>query len=84
MLTNALRCGELPDGTLDPEDLAARIEAKLFEIHRGTVGKYPSTLRSRVFNLRDKKNQALRENVLTGTIAPEKFAVMTTEVGSKF
>jgi transcription elongation factor S-II len=79
MLSKALRSGELPDGTLDPEDIAGRIEAKLFDVHRGTTGKYPAALRSRVFNLRDKKNQALRENVLTGTVAPEKFAVMTSE-----
>ena len=79
MLVNALRCGEMPGGTLDPDDLAKRIEKSLHEHHRGTGDKYKAALRSRVFNLRDMKNQALRENVLTGAVTPEHFAVMTTE-----
>jgi transcription elongation factor S-II len=66
-------------GTLDPEELAKRIENRLFEFHRGTTDKYKAALRSRVFNLRDKKNHALRENVLTGAVSAEKFATMTTE-----
>jgi len=36
-------------------------------------------VRSRIFNLKDKKNPALRENVLFGVIEPEKFATMTSE-----
>lgn len=36
-------------------------------------------IRSRVFNLKDKKNRELRENVLCGTIAPDKIATMTSE-----
>ncbi|KHN73247.1 Putative transcription elongation factor S-II [Toxocara canis] len=79
MIINALKSRELPDGTLDPEDLAIRIEKKLYEVHRGTGDKYKSAVRSRVFNLRDKKNGALRENVLTGVVTPEKFALMTSE-----
>lgn len=79
MLVNALRIRELPDGTHDPDELASRIEAKMFETYNGVTEKYKSALRSRVFNLRDKKNLALRENVLTGAIKPEKFAVMTAD-----
>ncbi|KAF7638131.1 hypothetical protein Mgra_00002359 [Meloidogyne graminicola] len=79
MLMNALKSGTLPDGTLDPEDLSKRIEKRLFDFHSGAGDKYKSALRSRVFNLRDKKNQALRENVLTGAVSAEKFATMTTE-----
>jgi len=78
-ITNALRCGELPDGTLDPEELAAGIEAALFDINGGATDKYKSSLRSRVFNLRDKKNPALRENVLTGVVTPDRFARMTSD-----
>jgi len=78
-ITNALRCGELPDGTLDPEELAAGIEAALFDIYGGATDKYKSSLRSRVFNLRDKKNPALRENVLTGVVTPDRFARMTSD-----
>lgn len=79
MIRNALTFGELPQGTLSPNDLAEKIEYKLYEVHRDTNEKYKSALRSRVFNLRDKKNLALRENVLTGAIPTEKFAVMTAE-----
>ena len=44
MLTSAFRMGELPDGTaLPPEDLAARIEGKLLEVHGGTGDKYKGT-----------------------------------------
>jgi transcription elongation factor S-II len=32
-----------------------------------------------VFNLKDKKNPELRENVLCGVIAPEKIATMSSE-----
>uniref|UniRef100_A0A1I7YHP2 Transcription elongation factor n=1 Tax=Steinernema glaseri TaxID=37863 RepID=A0A1I7YHP2_9BILA len=78
MIVNALRSGELPDGTLDPDDLAVQIEGALYELHNGN-DKYKSALRSRIFNLRDKKNLALRENVLTGVVTPEKFARMTSE-----
>ncbi|KAK0425475.1 hypothetical protein QR680_009224 [Steinernema hermaphroditum] len=78
MVSSALRSGELPDGTLDPDDLAVQIEGALYELHRGN-DKYKSALRSRVFNLRDKKNPALRENVLTGVVSPSKFAKMTSE-----
>uniref|UniRef100_A0A183EUS5 TFIIS central domain-containing protein n=1 Tax=Gongylonema pulchrum TaxID=637853 RepID=A0A183EUS5_9BILA len=72
MILDALLSRELPVGTLDPEDLAIRTEQKLFEVHRGTTDKYKSALRSRVFNLRDKKNLTLRENVLIGAVSPEK------------
>lgn len=45
------------------------------QVHKGNMDRYRNSLRSRVFNLRDKKNQALRENVLTGVVSPDKFAV---------
>jgi transcription elongation factor S-II len=38
-----------------------------------------AAIRSRVFNLRDKKNTALRENVLTGEVRTRRFATMTAE-----
>ncbi|KAM3721000.1 putative transcription elongation factor S-II [Dirofilaria immitis] len=79
MILDALLSKELPNGTLDPEELAIRTERKLFEVHRGTSEKYKAALRSRVFNLRDKKNLALRENLLIGAVTPEKFAVMTAD-----
>lgn len=79
MILNALKSRDLPEGTLDPEDIAISIEKHLFEVHRGTTDKYKSAVRSRVFNLRDKNNPALRENVLTGVVTAERFATMTSE-----
>ncbi|CAP23413.2 Protein CBG03263 [Caenorhabditis briggsae] len=79
LLLSALRYGELPDGTLDPEELAVQIEEKLYSVHRDTNKNYSAAVRSRIFNLRDKKNLALRENVLTGVVRAEKFATMTSE-----
>ncbi|EYC36017.1 hypothetical protein Y032_0946g3160 [Ancylostoma ceylanicum] len=61
------------------KNLVDKREDKKEKVHKGTGDKYKAALRSRVFNLRDKKNPALRENVLTGVVKPEKFAVMTSE-----
>ena len=72
--------GELPEGTLrDPEEFATEIEAALFALHKGTGPRYSAAVRSRVFNLRDKKNPALRDNVLTGVISAERLAGMRSE-----
>jgi len=79
LITSALRMTEMPDGTLDPEELARRIEDKIHDHFKGTGDKYRAAVRSRVFNLRDKKNHALRENVLTGAIVAEQFALMSAE-----
>ena len=81
MLTNALRGdGEMPDGVFKPvEEIGELIEDAIFDKVGNTGMKYKNQLRSRVFNLKDKKNPALRENVLCGTILPEKFANMTAE-----
>lgn len=81
MLANALRGeGELPEGSdQSPEDLAEVIEDTIFNKFKQTNPKYKNQVRSRVFNLRDKKNPALREAVMVGMIAPEKLAVMTSE-----
>ena len=68
------------DGVVSsPEELAEIIEDKIFEKNKQTNPKYKAQVRSRVFNLKDKKNPSLRENVLCGTIKPEKLAVMTSE-----
>ena len=62
-----------------PEELAEVVEDKIFEKNKQTNPKYKAQVRSRVFNLKDKKNPSLRENVLCGVIKPEKLAVMTSE-----
>lgn len=82
MLANALRGDGLDsvDGIVStPEELAEIVEDKIFEKNKQTNPKYKAQVRSRVFNLKDKKNPSLRENVLCGVIKPEKLAVMTSE-----
>jgi len=83
LLTTALRGdlnSELPEGTIKPcEDLAELIEETIFKNNKSTTPKYKNQVRSRVFNLKDKKNPSLRENVLCGVISPEQLAVMTAE-----
>lgn len=71
---------ELPEGTVNtPEELAELIEDTIYKNKKGTTSQYKNQVRSRVFNLKDKKNPSLRENVLCGVIPPEKLAVMTSE-----
>jgi len=81
LLATALRGeGELPEGTVKtPEELAELIEETIFINHKSTNPKYKNAVRSRVFNLKDKKNPELRENVLCGVISPERLAVMKSD-----
>ena len=46
--------------------------------------KYRNRVKSRVMNLRDKNNPALKQNVLAGSITPRRFAIMKPEVLSCF
>ena len=52
----------------------------IFEEFKNTDYKYKNRIRSRVANLKDSKNPALKENVLRGLIPPESIAKMTAEV----
>jgi len=82
MLANALRGDGLDgvDGIVStPEELAEIVEDKIFEKNKQTNPKYKAQVRSRLFNLKDKKNPSLRENVLCGVIKPEKLATMSSE-----
>ena len=54
------------------------MEETIFATYKSTNPKYKNCVRSRVFNLKDKKNPSLRENVLCGVILPAKLAVMNS------
>ena len=56
--------------------MAELIEESIFLNYKSTSPRYKNTIRSRVLNLKDKKNPELRENVLCGVITPERIAVM--------
>ncbi|XP_037798623.1 transcription elongation factor S-II-like [Penaeus monodon] len=80
MLTNALKCSELPDGIVDtPESLGEQIEEAIYQEYRNTDAAYKNRLRSRVYNLKDSKNPQLRENVLRGVISPKRLATMSSD-----
>ena len=61
------------------EHLATDLEEAIFGQFKQTNPKYKNQVRSRVFNLKDKKNQGLREGLLLGSILPARLAVMTSE-----
>lgn len=63
----------------DIDELAALIEDNIFLIFGDTGTKYKDRIRSRVFNLKDKKNPDLKAKVIRGDISPETLATMTPE-----
>lgn len=80
MLAAALKTDtEMEDDFQNPDELGAKIEDSIFVEFGDTNMKYKNRIRSRVANLKDQKNPALRQNVLKGIIAPEKIAVMTAD-----
>lgn len=60
--------------------IAGMLEEAIYDEFKNTDNKYKNKIRSRVANLRDKKNPELRENVLLGNITPERLAKMQPEV----
>lgn len=80
LLLVAIKGEELPAG-YDPakcEDLATSLEEAIFNHFKSTNPKYKNQVRSRVFNLKDKKNNVLRDGLLIGSITCERLAVMTS------
>lgn len=71
---------DVPEGSGTPEIIAGCIEEEIHTEFKNTDTKYKNKIRSRVANLRDKKNPALRENVLLGSITPQRLVKMTPEV----
>ena len=54
-------------------------------VHRNVGGvnnEYKAKIRSLFVNLKDKSNPSLRVSIVEGALSPEKFASMTSQVGS--
>eukprot|EP00088_Acartia_fossae_P007932 TRINITY_DN13733_c0_g1_i1.p1 TRINITY_DN13733_c0_g1~~TRINITY_DN13733_c0_g1_i1.p1 ORF type:complete len:295 (-),score=124.18 TRINITY_DN13733_c0_g1_i1:861-1709(-) len=82
LLLNAIKGeGTLPEGCSDEkcQDIATNLEAAIFAQYKQTSPKYKNQVRSRVFNLKDKKNPMLRMNLLCGILSAERLAKMTSE-----
>jgi len=73
--------GVMPEGVDEDRcgDLATSLESEIFDQFKQTSQKYKNQVRSRVFNLKDKKNPALRQNLLLGLVTAERLAKMTSE-----
>ncbi|KAJ2836914.1 transcription elongation factor TFIIS [Coemansia sp. 'formosensis'] len=70
------------DSNADSELLAKRasaIERVEFEKTASTTTAYRARIRSLCLNLRDKKNPALRSNLVEGDLTVERFCSMTSE-----
>ena len=68
----------------NPAYIAAEIEEATFQMFKETNSKYKNRIKSRVMNLRDKRNAALKTMIVEGDIPPERFANMTAEVSIYF
>ncbi|CAL5053564.1 unnamed protein product [Urochloa decumbens] len=76
--------GEQKDIIQKGQSLALGIEEELFKLFGGVNKKYKEKGRSLLFNLKDKSNPVLREQVLSGEITPKCLCSMTTdELASK-
>jgi len=80
LLLGAIKGDELPEGIEMQrcEDMATELEEAIYKEFKSTNPKYKNQVRSRVFNLKDKKNSGLRESLLLGSITPERLAKMSS------
>jgi len=77
MIASSLKCEQRPD--FDPTNVAAHIESAIYDLFCDTGPKYKNRIKSRVLNLRDKRNVQLRISIIDGEISADKFANMTAE-----
>ena len=68
----------------NPAYIAAEIEEATFEMFNETNSKYKNRIKSRVMNLRDKRNVALKTMIVQGEISPQRFAKMTADVSENY
>jgi len=59
--------------------ISRAVEKSVLELMGGTTAEYKSKIRSLFVNLKDKANPALRASIVDGSLAPEKFARMTSQ-----
>lgn len=78
MLAAALKTDD-PEMCASVEELAEELEEAIYMEFKNTDMRYKNRIRSRVANLKDAKNPALRTNFLGGAITAQKLAKMAPE-----
>lgn len=78
MLAAALKTDD-PEACASADELAEELEEAIYSEFKNTDMRYKNRIRSRVANLKDTKNPALRNNFLAGAITAQKLAKMTPE-----
>lgn len=61
---------------------ARGVEAAVYKRMGGTTAEYKSKIRSLFVNLKDKANPSLRASIVDGSLSPEKFTKMSSQVGT--
>ncbi|XP_031629079.1 transcription elongation factor S-II [Contarinia nasturtii] len=80
MLANAIKVdGPTPEGCPTAEELAEELEDCIYAEFNNTESRYKNRVRSRMANLKDVKNPALRTNFINGALTAQKLAKMTPE-----
>jgi len=79
MIANSLECEQRPEYDPATTSIGIEVEGCIYDIFEETGPKYKNRVKSRVMNLRDKRNIQLRISIIDGEIAAEKFAKMTAE-----
>ncbi|VVC90349.1 transcription elongation factor S-II [Leptidea sinapis] len=80
LLSQALKCDEnISNSCGSPEELAEELEECIYAEFKNTDMRYKNRVRSRVSNLKDRKNTTLRTNFLNGVISAARLAKMTPE-----
>lgn len=79
MLAVALKTENDAEMCASADELAEELEEAIYSEFKNTDMRYKNRIRSRVANLKDVKNPALRTNFLGGAITAAKLAKMTPE-----
>jgi len=77
MIASSLKCPQRPN--YNATDISVQIENAIYSQFESVGPKYKNKIKSRVMNLRDKRNVQLRLSIIDGEITADRFATMTTE-----